>query len=286
MPTVNLHQKVRDILSHLAPLPIGADSPIQHFSLTSGDIERTLDYLERKTKLSPSSPAIADRHLGRLRQMALVSLIENLERFLKELAAECIDVIAPLTVDDRLDAFRVDGSAIAGHFGTDTLGRALCEAGTWLDCKTVNDRFRNLLSDASPTLPILPNFILFPQQPADERARRDTLELVWQLRHTVVHNVGVITQSDAVKLRVLSKRTIESLQILMLIRTDIQYLNRFLDETAQWCNLRVGARLAEILTRIHGEDSTIFDPAERAAHLAMRFQTRVTVAGITRSPTP
>jgi len=116
MPTVNLHQKVRDILSHLAPLPIGADSPIQHFSLTSGDIERTLDYLERKTKLSPSSPAIADRHLGRLRQMALVSLIENLERFLKELAAECIDVIAPLTVDDRLDAFRVDGSAIAGHY--------------------------------------------------------------------------------------------------------------------------------------------------------------------------
>jgi hypothetical protein len=141
MPSVNLHQKVRDILSHLAPLPIGADSPIQHFSLTSGDLDRTLDYLERKTKLSVSSLTVAERHLGRLRQMAIVSLIENLERFLKELAAECIDVLAPVTADDRLDTFRVNGSAIAGHFGTDTLGRALCEAGTWLDCRTINERF-------------------------------------------------------------------------------------------------------------------------------------------------
>lgn len=286
MPLVNLHQKIRDILSHLAPLPTGADSPIQHFSLTSGDIDRTLDYLERKTELSASFPTVASRHLGRLRQMAIVSLIENLERFLKELAAECIDVLAPVTVDDRLDTFRVNGSAIAGHFGTDTLGRALCEAGTWLDCKTVNDRFRNLLSDASPTAPVLPIFTLFPQQPIDERARHDTLELVWQLRHTVVHNVGVITQSDAVKLRVLSKRSVMPLQTLIPTRTDIQYLIRFLDETAQWCNQRVGMRLAEILTRIHTEDPSLFDPVERATHLASKFQMRITVAGVTQSPPP
>jgi hypothetical protein len=293
MPPINLHKKVRDILSHLAPLPIGADSPIQHFSLTGGDIGRTLNYMEQNTGLSPSDPTIAGRHLGRLRQMALVSIIENLERFLKELAAVCkelaavcIDVLAPVTVDDRLDTFRVNGSAIAGHFGSDTLGRALCEAGTWLDCKTVNDRYKKLLSDASPTPPILPDFILFPDKPVDERGRRDTLELVWQLRHTVVHNVGVITQSDAVKLRVLSKRTIQSLQILMPIRIDIEYLIRFLGETAQWCNQRVGMRLAEILSRIHIEDPTLFDPAERAAHLAKAFQLQITVAGVMQTPTP
>jgi hypothetical protein len=286
MPPVNIHQSVRDILSHGAPLPAGANSPILHFELTTGDVERTLAYFERKTELSPSHSGIAGRHLGRLRQMALVSLIETLERFLKELASECIDVLAPLTADDRLDTFRVSGGAIAGHFGADTLGRALCESGTWLDCKSINDRFRDMLSDPSSSPPLLPPFQLFRQQPADERERYDTLQLVWQLRHTVVHNVGVVTQSDAVRLRVLSKQPVDPLRVIAPTRDDIRYLLRFLDETAVRCNARVAERLAEVLTRIHANDPTLFDPGERAGHLATQFRQTVTVAESTVSPPP
>jgi hypothetical protein len=285
MPSVNLHQRVRGILAHGTTLPEAARCPILHFELTSGDIKRTLDYLESKTAQSPSQSGIANQHLGRLRQMALVSLIETLERLLKELAAECIDVLAPITADDRLDVFRMRGSAIAGHYGTDTLGRALCEADTWLDCKTINDRFRDLLSDPLSISPVLPSFHLFRQQPPDERDRYDTLQLLWQLRHTVVHNVGVITQSDAVRLRVLSKQLVNPL-VIIPTKDDVRYLLQFLKESAERCNQRVAERLAEVLTRIHATDPTLFDANERAQHLANQFRHAVTVASSAASPPP
>ena len=285
MPPVNLHQRVRDILAHGTTLPDAARCPILHFDLTTSDIWNTLKYFERKTQESPSQPIVASHHLGRLRQMALVSLIETLERLLKELAAECIDVLAPLTADDRFDVFRMKGIAIAGHYGTDTLGRALCEADTWLDCKTINDRFRDLLSDPFSLSPLLPSFHLFRQQPPDERERFDTLQLVWQLRHTVVHNVGVITQSDAVRLRVLSKKQVNPL-VIIPTKDDVRYLREFLMETAERCNQRVAERLAEVLTRIHSTDPTLFDTNERARHLANQFRHAVTVAGSTASPPP
>lgn len=286
MPAVNLHRKIREILAHTAPLPAEAESPIEHFSVTCADIDRTLDYFERKTDLSRSYPGVAERHLGRLRQMALVSLIESLERFLKELAAECVNVLAPVTADDRLDVFTVKGSSIAGHFGTDTLGKALCEAGTWLDCESINKRFRDVLADASEEPQVLQPFHLFPKQPGDEKARYETLELIWQLRNTVVHNVGVITQSDAVKLRVLSRESVTPLQTLNPTRHDLKYLLRFVDDIATRANQRVGRRLAEILARIHAQDPTLFDPAERAGHLATKFRISITLAGITQTPPP
>lgn len=286
MPPVNLHQSIRDILLHGMSLPPEADCPIRHFELTAGDIAGTLDYFRRKTELSSSYTQVAERHLGRLRQMALVSLIETLERLLKELAAVCVDVLAPVTADDRFDAFRVSGSAIAGHFGTDTLGRALCETGTWLDCKTINDRFRELLSDPFPGSQPLPAFQLFRLHPADERGRYDTLQLVWQLRHTIVHNVGVVTQSDAVKLRVLSKRAIDPLRIVVPTRDDIRHLHRFLKETAERCNQRIAERLAVILSRIHAENPILFDAAERATYLAAQLRETITVAGTTVTPPP
>jgi hypothetical protein len=280
MPPIDLHQAVRNILASVRPLPPESHAPVSHFRRTSTDILATLTYLQRKTGQVPTKPALATRHLNRLRQMALVSLVENLERFFKELAGICIDVIAPLTADDRLDTFRVGGAAIAGHFGADTLGRALCESGTWLDCKTIHERFRDILHDATVPDP-LTVFQLLPQA---EKARYDTLQLIWQLRHSVVHNVGVITHSDAVKLRVLSRRTVTPLHSIEPTPEDIDYLAKFLGETAELCNSRVSSRLSEVLTRIHREDPTLFDPTERAAQLADQFLLSVTVAGATALP--
>jgi hypothetical protein len=283
MPPVNLHERIRDVLASVRPLPPEANSPIAHFRRTSSDLRNTLDYLESKVEESIHKQAVANRHLNQLHQMALVSLVENLERFFKELAGLCIDVLAPVTADDRFDTFRVGGSSIAGHFGSGSLGRALCEAGTWLDCKTINDRFRDILRDTTQPAPLQP-FQLLPLQPIDEKARYDTLQLIWQLRHTVVHNVGMITHSDAVRLRVLSKRTVTPLQTIQPSADDIDHIAKFLSETADRCNRHVADRLAEVLTRIRADSPALVDPSERAAYLAEHFGRAVTVAGVRAMP--
>jgi hypothetical protein len=51
-----------------------------------------------------------------------------------------VDHLARYVLDDRFNAFKVQGSALAAHFDTDTLGRSLCESATWLDCDEINDQ--------------------------------------------------------------------------------------------------------------------------------------------------
>ena len=58
------------------------------------------------------------------------------------------------------------------------------------------------------------------------------------------------------------------------------------EEIATHCNSRVGQRLAEVLTRIHADDPTLFDAGERAGYLATKFRIPVTVAGVSRTPPP
>jgi hypothetical protein len=218
--------------------------------------------------------------------MILVNLIETFERYLKEVAAACVDCLARYVLDDRFNAFRVQGSALAAHFGTETLGRSLCESATWLDCEEINDRFRKLLSDPFQKEG---RFSLFPRQnqdPASERWRFETLSLIWQLRHTVVHNVGVITQSDAIKLRLLVRAPVASMQVLAPTRDDIHFLKRFLDETADMSNRRIGSRLAELLSTIYAGNSALFVPQEMADRVARTFGLVLPVAGVSGTLPP
>ena len=55
-------------------------------------------------------------------------------------------------------------------------------------------------------------------------------------RHTITHNVGVITGSDAGKFKMLVKADVESSRILNPGNHDIIYVKRFLSETAQSVN--------------------------------------------------
>jgi hypothetical protein len=195
-------------------------------------------------------------------------------------AAACVDCLTRYVLDVRFNAFHVRGSALAAHFGTDTLGRSLCESATWLDCEEINDRFRKLLADPFQKEG---RFHLFPRQnpdPASERWRFETLSLIWQLRHTVVHNVGVITQSDAIKLRLLVRAPVASMQVLTPTRDDIHFLKRFLDETAEMSNRRIGSRLAELLSTIHAGNSALFVPQEMADRVTRTFGFVLPVAGV------
>jgi hypothetical protein len=208
--------------------------------------------------------------------MILVNLVETFERYLKEVAAACVDHLARYVLDDRFNAFKLQGSALAAHFDTDTLGRSLCESATWLDCDEVNDRFRRLLAPPFET----GNFLLFPKQPAVERERYQTLSIIWQMRHTIVHNVGVITQSDAIKLRLLVRAAVPQMQVIAPSRDDLRYLKRFLDDTAERANRRIGERIAELLTAIHATDPGLFVPHETADAITRTFGFVLTVAGV------
>jgi hypothetical protein len=274
-------RRIKGILHSVQPLPDEAKVPILHYRRTVADISGSLGYVERLIAERDRYQSVVDRHLGRLYGMALVNLVETFERFLKEVAAECVDRLADLVLDDRFNEFPVQGATLASHFASGSAGRALCESSTWLNCKEINDRFRKLLSD--PSKP--GTFYLFPkeagQQPVTQIWRYELMSLIWQIRNTSVHNVGVITRSDAVRLRVLAKAQVDAPTMLVPTKTDLRWLKLFLDETTEDCNQRIGARLAALLTTIHTELGDPFPPQPMANHLASAFRLPLEVAGAT-----
>jgi hypothetical protein len=139
----DLAQEIRDMIGHVVPLPPEAGAPWDHYDCSIRDVWNLLRYFERNLGRLPLQPPALHAHMARLHGMILVNLIESFERYLKEVAAVCIDSLARYVLDDRFNAFRVQGSALAAHFGTETLGRSLCESATWLDCDEVNDHSAN-----------------------------------------------------------------------------------------------------------------------------------------------
>lgn len=277
-----LTRKIKDILQHNKPLPNEARAPILHYDRTIADIFTTLVYMERAIRAKAHYKRVVDSHLGRLYAMALINLVETIERLFKEIAAACVDCLADVVVDDRFNVFSIRGVTLASHFGAGTLGRSLCESSTWLDCEDINNRFRKLLCD--PFQEGGHFFHLFPKQsqvPEDQRWRFDPMNLIWQIRHTSVHNVGVITQSDSVKLRLLAREPVAEAKLLTPTRADLGYLKQFLDDTAITCNRRIGERLAILLTTIHTATPTLFTPQTRADNLSAIFRLPLLVAGST-----
>ncbi len=269
--------RIKDILRSVAPLPAEARSPILHYHKATVDAQRTLDYFESLLGEHERPPEQVARHFGLLRGMALVHFIEAFERFLKEVAAECVDRLAALVVDNRFDRFPVQGSSLASHFGSGSAGRALCESSTWLNCPEINDRFRKLLAE-----PFKPGeFYLFPmdrQTPLEEGWRHDLMALVWQVRNTSVHNVGVITRSDAVRLSVMAKMRVDAPRMLVPSKDDLFWLKRFLDDTAAAANRRIGERLAQLLGSLHADLGGPFVAREMADSLARIFRLPLQVA--------
>ena len=113
----------------------------------------------------------------------------------------------------------------------------------------------------------------------------ETMSTLWQLRHAIVHNAGVVTQSDAARLRLLTRNRVESPGILWATKGDVWFVKLFLDEMAADINSRVAARLANLLGVLHADDPTLFDPPAKAQEVADLFGCRVTLAGATAVPT-
>src|SRR5205085_8972154 len=110
MPSaVDLDEKLRELLSHSVALPLDAEVPIAHFQRSVNDSWNLLDYVDRNFDQVSLKPRVREQHVARLRMMLLIQLIEAFERFLKELAAACVDVLADFVADDRFDEFKLSG---------------------------------------------------------------------------------------------------------------------------------------------------------------------------------
>ncbi|HKI34998.1 MAG TPA: hypothetical protein VKA46_24290 [Gemmataceae bacterium] len=278
MPPINLHQKVREVLRHTQPPHPEAHCPIQHFERAATTGPGLIKYLSDHIDPARVYPAVYERHMSQLRRMALADAIESFERFLKEVAAVCIDQLAPYVIDDRFDEFMPRGERIAAFVNARSIGKALCESDTWIKNKTINDRFRSLLKE-----PFGGDWeYLFPkpnQGPAEERDRAKTLAILWQLRHNLAHNVGALTHSDAMKFRLLIGSHVTAEHSLVPTRDDLRFVGRFLSETALRTNERIGLRLATLLTALHQGDATLFDAQDTADEVSRRFNRSLAIDG-------
>jgi hypothetical protein len=283
-PAVDFDVYLKRIPSHSVELPHESDVPLDHYSRSANDAWNLLTYVHRNISETTTYEGPRGRHLGQLATMALLGIIEAFERFLKELASECVDHVATYILDDRLDIFYAHGDVIAAHFQGNKLGKALCEPLTWCDCKQPNERFRRVLKDPFERAG---DFYIFPNQvqlPVELRNRQELMSLVWQLRHSIAHNAAVVTPSDALKFRLLSKSPVPAPRVLRPSRPDVWYVKLFLDETAALINRAVGERLAQLLTKLHARDSTLFSPSEKAQQLANTLRTPITISGESCNP--
>jgi hypothetical protein len=125
--------------------------------------------------------------------------------------------------------------------------------------------------------------LLFPnekQNPVAERGRAGTLAILWQVRHNITHNTGVLTDSDARRLTLMVKTEVKSGNTLNPDLSDLRYVKRFLVETADHTNNRIGQRIADLLTERHQDDSTLFVPQELANSISRSFQQSLTIDGL------
>lgn len=273
----SLAQLVAAIPQHTDALPPESARPIEHYRRGGNDAWNLWQYFARNVQRANIYQTAYERHAARLRSMVLLSVIESFERYLKEVAAICVDHITPLVLDDRdrFKEFTLKPSGIAGHFSDHSLGRALCEGQTWLDCDEIEKRFRRLLADPFDQ----GNFKIFGQPNGPDAWRANTADTLFQLRHVITHNISVITRSDAAKLRLLVKGNVDAPRILSPTESDVRSAKRFLDDTVSLVNHRVAHRLAELLTKIYGDNPSAFVPHERADLVTDQFSLVVTVAG-------
>jgi hypothetical protein len=276
-------RKIEEIVRHTSPLPAESTRPILHFERTAASSVDLLKYVDDHLTAAGASGDLYGANTAHLRRMVLVSLIEAFERFLKELAAACIDTLIGHAGDDRFEEFSAKGGQLAFHLSAGSVGKALCESDTWLTNRTINERFRRLLK--SPFGDNWEN--LFPeenQQPQSERARARTLAILWQIRHTITHNVGVITGSDAAKFRMLVKGFASPDRVLRITKRDVVYTKQFLFGTSHLVNARVGKRLETLLDGLHRDIPALFDAQDMADRVSRQLGFSITVNGNVGAP--
>jgi hypothetical protein len=143
LPPINYKQEILDIVSNSGDLPPESSSPWEHYRRSANDAWNLVSYMKRNVTRVNYYPKPFDRHMSRLHGMALANVVGAFERFLKDLAVLCVNELSEFSLDGRLDTFSLSGSVAGAHFSTGSVGSALCEADTWLNCNRINEKFRS-----------------------------------------------------------------------------------------------------------------------------------------------
>lgn len=261
-----------------------AETPIQHFEYDSAHAQQIVAYLTRIGRKTAVYPKGFNRHLKAVSSLAFFQMVAAFERFLKDVAAVCVDELAPLCSDDRLSDFKIAGEDAAPHVLDQTIGRALCETQLWHNLKSINDRYRKILSTEPNTSPALPPFNLFDDPHSTLRKETLTLKVMFQIRHTIAHNLGTLTRSDAGKLQRLLGERVDSPKELDIESKHVLYLRQFLSPLAKEINLAVADRLGKVLTQFQNTFPSLIDHVARSKALSNLFQVSFTIAGHTENP--
>ncbi len=287
-PPVDLRQKIVDVLAHTEALGPESLSPIAHYRQAVNANFGLINYIEGHLSESSHYAASKAKHMGHLRRLVLANLIQTFERFIKEIAAVCIDQLAGFVTDDRYNGFTAKGNEIIAHFESGSIGKALCESDTWLSNEVINNRFRRLL--APPGKDLWEEFLLPARQQGkgsskdDQEKQAAILAILWQVRHNLTHNSGVLTGSDSMKLRVLSRRAVGKDCILVPTDLDLRYVKRFFSEIADDINRRVGTQLAVLIEAFHVESPSLVVPEVKAQELSNIFGLPIEVADFKAHP--
>jgi hypothetical protein len=79
---IDLHQKVKEILQHVGPLPAEASTPLTHYERSTTDAWNLIGYVGRNLGKLSVKTAVVLRHMELLRTMILVNKARwNLTRF-------------------------------------------------------------------------------------------------------------------------------------------------------------------------------------------------------------
>ncbi len=283
-PKIDLNEKVKQLLAHSSESDHSSLAPITNFEQRLNACFGLIKYVDDHVTHGKFYQAIYDGHKSQLNLMTLGSIVEAFERYLKELAVICVDTIAPYVFDNRFDVFSPTGGNLAAQFLSGSIGRVMCESDTWLSNESVNKRFGQILKSHFSSNPWAQ---LFPDakqtsRPEPERTRANTLAILWQIRHSITHNTGVLTLSDARKLTLMSQTVVAGDRQLDPNRHDLTYVKRFLQETSRYVNGKVALRLGELLTeRLQHDPSLIEDIQELADRVSNQIQQAIVVDGKT-----
>lgn len=261
--------------------PEESASPLLHFDRSVKDAEGLLNYFKNSAAGRRVQQPKYERHFARLCSVTIASMVQAFERYLKELAVVCVDHVAPFVLDDRFEVFRANPRSMVANFAEGSVGRAMCESDLWHNTDETTRRFRRILADPHTN----GDFQLFQLQPnhTDFTFAR-AINTLFQLRHTVAHNVGTVTRSDAAKLTVLTRMKVAGERVLAPEHRHVFYVKSLLFATGTDINERVRDRLCALLTTLHAEDTSRFDPATTANAVASQFNLRALVAGSTGDP--
>ncbi|MCO5166607.1 MAG: hypothetical protein M9894_09605 [Planctomycetes bacterium] len=279
---------VLGIPSGAAPLDASSSSPIGHYKHLANGAWNLLVYVRRHLNAPPvvarTYEAARTRHLDQLAGMCLLGVIEAFERYFKEVAAVCVDALGQRVMDDRLDVLEAKPSAVPQHFAARSFGSALCESLNWSSSALVNERFRRILADEDNAIWEEFPFPSPKQKPVARRRFHAPLQMVWQLRHVLVHNAGVISPSDAVKLRVLADEAVDGARRLRPTKNEVYQVKLLLDEAVVVVNSAVRDRLQVVLDGVCTKTPTVTPALHEVQRLASAFDLPFTVLGVSAAP--